>query len=349
MQQSFMQHALELAQKGRFTCSPNPMVGCVIVRDDMIIAEGWHQHAGCAHAEVNALKACEQPLSGAELYVTLEPCCHQGKTPPCVDAIIQSGIKRVYVACLDPNPQVSGKGVALLQQAGISVDVGLGQVEAMQLNRDFFHYVTQQKPYVIAKWAMSIDGKLATKTGDSKWISNAKSRQNVHQLRHQVDAIIVGANTAQIDNPQLTVRNDNNEAALPDAQQPWRIILDGTHKIPKHLKLFSKELKQKTRLASEIMQQNSYTLSNLLTTLAGMDIKSVLVEGGANTLSRFFAEQLIDEIHCFMAPKIIGGDVSAFQHSGVDLVSEAQHFHLMNVQRFDDDVLCVYQKEVLDV
>lgn len=347
MPQHYMQHALRLAEKGRYTCSPNPMVGCVIVRDDHIIAEGWHQMAGQAHAEINALNNCSTDLSNAAMYVTLEPCCYQGRTAPCVNAIVQSGLKHVYVACLDPNPLVAGLGVKQLRQAGITVEIGLAEEAAKQLNRDFFHYITQQKPYVIAKWAMSIDGKLATAKGDSKWISNAKSRQVVHQLRRQVDAIVIGANTAIKDDPQLTVRL--TDVDLTAEQQPARIVLDGKTPLPRNLKLFSAELNNGTYLASELLQQDNYQLSDLLTKLATMEMKNILVEGGANTLSRFFAEELIEEIHCFIAPIVIGGGATPFNQTGVDTISHAEKFRLITSQRIDDDLYCTYQKKVKNV
>lgn len=345
MHETYMHRALHLAEKGRLTCSPNPMVGCVIVRDDKIIAEGWHIKTGEPHAEVNAINMATDSVQNATAYITLEPCCHIGKTPPCTDLLIRSGIKYVYIACLDPNPLVAGKGVYCLKKAGIKVHVGTCEAEAKALNQHFFHYITQNKPYVIAKWAMSIDGKIASRTGDSQWISNATSRQQVHQLRQKVDAILVGANTARNDNPRLTVRLQS-ENSHPEVQ-PLRIILDGKRGLQNNLSLFSNSLPAKTVLASELMQTSNFTLDELLVQLGKQGIKTLLVEGGSATLTAFFSANLIDEVHCYIAPILIGGITAPtpFMGNGVETIQQAEKFCLISTAQHGEDVQCVYRKE----
>src|SRR5207253_7885382 len=211
--------ALELAERGRGYVEPNPLVGAVVVHDGRIIGEGWHQRYGEAHAEVNALTAAGDAARGATLYVTLEPCCHHGKTPPCTDAVLRAGVQRVVAAMLDPFPQVSGKGADLLRAAGVTVDVGLCEAEARRLNAPYLKLLATGLPYVTAKWAMTLDGKIATRTGDSKWISNEASRRRVHELRGRMDAIIVGIGTALADDPLLTARPTG-------PRTPARIVLD---------------------------------------------------------------------------------------------------------------------------
>src|SRR5438094_5754489 len=215
----WMRRALELAEKGRGAVEPNPLVGAVVVRNDTVAGEGWHQRYGGPHAEVHALAAAGEAARQATLYVTLEPCCHHGKTPPCTDAILRAGINRVVAAMTDPFPQVAGKGAALLRAAGVVVEFGAGEAEARRLNAPYLKLLATGRPYVHAKWAMTLDGKIATRTGDSKWISNEVSRWRVHELRGRMDAIVVGIGTALADNPRLTVRP-------PGPRTPLRIILD---------------------------------------------------------------------------------------------------------------------------
>lgn len=323
---SFMSHALELAKRGHLTVSPNPMVGCVIVRDNTIVATGFHQRAGSAHAEVEALLAAGSQAKGATMYVTLEPCCHHGKTPPCTDAIIRAGIKQIYVACEDPNPLVSGKGIATLQQAGIDVEVGLMADEGKRLNEVFFYYMKHRTPFVIAKWAMSLDGKTITHEKDSRIISNSVSHEHTHQLRQQVDAIIVGANTILKDNPLLTVRL--NHPLAESFKQPLRVVVTSRGELPLHLNIFDKNLPGSTLIVTtsaankkwlqQVSEKNiavwvapstshkKVDLAALLVELGRREITSVLVEGGRQLHQQFFAEKLIDRFHVYVAPCIIG-------------------------------------------
>ena len=340
----FMARALQLANNGRYSTSPNPMVGCVIVHDDMIVAEGWHVRAGDEHAEVVALNKLTTKLNHASLYVTLEPCCHQGKTPPCVDAIIEANIQYVFIGCLDSNPQVAGKGVAALKAAGIQVTVGILQDECEHLNRYFFHAIKHKKPYVIAKWAMSLDGKIATRLRDAKWISNAESRAKVHDTRHLVDAILVGSGTVAVDDPQLTVRKV--EQIIAEEEQPLRVILDGVTVLDLEAKIFQASLPGETILASHLVGDKNYKLEDLLLALGKRGIRSLLVEGGAQVLTLFFENEAIDEIQCYIAPKLVGGTkaLTPFMGDGIEQMLDAQCFLLASCDKQGDDVLLTYYK-----
>jgi diaminohydroxyphosphoribosylaminopyrimidine deaminase/5-amino-6-(5-phosphoribosylamino)uracil reductase len=343
MYEMYMRQALRLAEKGRYSCSPNPMVGCVLVRDNQVIAQGWHQHAGGAHAEVNAIVEAGN-CRGATAYVTLEPCDHYGKTPPCTQALIAAGVAEVVVGCLDPNPLVAGRGVAALRAAGLSVTVGVCEAESQAINQFFFHAIIHERPYVIAKWAMSFDGKMATRSGDSKWITGKAARHNVHELRHQVDAILVGMNTAIVDNPQLTARKLGQK--IPDAEQPQRIVLDGVRPRPEHLALFKGDLPGKTWLASELVAGDDHKLINLLMVLHQRGLNSLLIEGGSQTLTQFLDEDLVDEIHCYIAPKLIGGAKAAMPYAGngIENMLDARRYALHAVEKFDEDVCLIYRK-----
>lgn len=318
----YMLHALQLAERGRLTVSPNPMVGCVIVKNKQIIGEGFHQKSGEAHAEVYALQQAGAEAKEATVYVTLEPCCHHGKTPPCTDALIAAGVTKVCVATLDPNPLVAGKGVAALRAAGIEVKIGLCETEAKQLNEIFFHYIIHKRPFVIAKWAMSLDGKTITHPEDSRDISSTEARIASHTLREQVDAILIGANTATQDNPQLTARlNDSTHA-----KQPIRIVLSSQGNLPTDLKIFDATLPGKTIVVTtkpintewqekmphvECVQinknaDNKIDLLHLLTELGKRHITSLLVEGGMRIHESFFAASLVNKVQVYVAPVIIG-------------------------------------------
>src|SRR5438270_8461490 len=217
----WMARALDLAERGRGHVEPNPLVGAVVVRDGRVVGEGWHQRYGGPHAEVHALAAAGEAARGATLYVTLDPCCHHGKTPPCTDAVLRAGIRRVVAAMSDPFPQVAGRGAVLLRAAGLIVECGLGEAEARRLNAPYLKLLATGRPYVHAKWAMSLDGKIATSTGDSQWISSDESRRRVHALRGRMDAIIIGSGTARNDDPLLTVRP-------PGPRTPTRIVLSSS-------------------------------------------------------------------------------------------------------------------------
>lgn len=285
-----MQRALTLARKGRGATSPNPMVGAVVVKAGKIIAEGYHQKAGADHAEIVALKKISKAQAkGSTLYVTLEPCCHQGRTPPCVDAILRAGIRRVVIGLRDPNPKVSGKGIRALQAAGISVTTKILEKECKTLNPFYLKWITAQRPYVILKAGLSLDGKIATASGESKWITNSAARQYFHALRAEVDAIIVGAGTIQKDHPQLTVRLPERK----NVKQPKVIILSK---------------KKISRLPENTMLIDSgRNLKGLLAKLAKQGITSLLVEGGGKVSASFLKAGLVDQVVACIAPKILGG------------------------------------------
>jgi len=309
-----MRRALALARRGIGKTSPNPVVGAVLVRAGKIIGQGWHKNAGGPHAEVFALTG--KQTRGATLYVTLEPCCTHGRTPPCTDAIIAVGIRRVVVAARDPNPRHNGRGLAVLRRAGIRCDTGLLSDEAIQLNSAFNKWITTGKPLVIAKAALSLDGKMATRTGDSKWITSDASRREAHKLRADVDAIMVGAGTVIADNPSLTLRHGIR------GRQPWRIVVDWRGRSPRTANLFTDAQHHRTIVCtskiSPVKWRNSLALLGvtvlvlpvknlpvLLAELGRMEITSVLVEGGSELLGAFFDAELVDQVAFFFAPKII--------------------------------------------
>jgi diaminohydroxyphosphoribosylaminopyrimidine deaminase / 5-amino-6-(5-phosphoribosylamino)uracil reductase len=321
-----MARALELAARGLGRVEPNPMVGAVVAQGDAPIAEGWHAAFGGPHAEVVALGQAGEAAQGNTLYVTLEPCCHHGKTPPCTDAILAAGVRRVVVAMADPFPEVSGRGVEQLRAAGLQVDVGLAEDEARQLNAPFVKRHTVGRPYVIAKWAQTLDGRLATETGDSRWISSAESRQWVHTLRSRTDGILVGIGTAEADNPSLTVRLP--EDATDYGRRPARIVLDPRCRLSPTSRLATTARDVPTLLvtcdsaprdAVELLEacgvevipmardDRGICLTSLLEVLASRDMTNLLVEGGPAVLRSFFAEQLVDRVAVFVAPKLIGG------------------------------------------
>ncbi|VAX41685.1 Diaminohydroxyphosphoribosylaminopyrimidine deaminase / 5-amino-6-(5-phosphoribosylamino)uracil reductase [hydrothermal vent metagenome] len=333
-EQSVMQHALLLAANGLGYVEPNPPVGAVIVDENLnLISEGYHLAFGAPHAEVVALSGVKTSLDNATLFVTLEPCCHTGKTGPCSQAIIQSGIKRVVVAMQDPASYVSGKGIEKLRAAGIEVVVGLLREKGERLLAPFAKFITKQLPYVHAKWAMSLDGKIATSTGDSQWISNEQSRAQVHLLRGRMDAILVGLKTALTDDPLLTARPAGPRIAI-------RIVLDSNASLPVDSQLVQ-TINQAPLLVVattsapqqniERLQQHGVevltlpamegsrfpSLRELLKELGRKQMTHLLVEGGGMVLGSFFDLQLVDETHLFIAPKIIGGEHSLSPVGGV--------------------------------
>ncbi len=318
-----MTRALKLAERGRYHVSPNPMVGCVIVKQDQIISQGWHTHYGGDHAEIMALKAMPSHLKDATMYLTLEPCVHHGKTPPCIDQIIAANFHKVYIACLDQNPKVKGKGVEQLKESGVQVHVGLCEGSACKLNETFFHYMKTKRPFVIAKWAMSLDGQMQTHPTDSRIISNQSTQQLTHRLRHQVDAILIGRKTANIDNPKLTVRDRRISAK----EQPLRIVLDTQGSLPTNLAIFTDKHPEKTWVITTTRTKESwrnklisqgitviinpvdsddyFDLPALLYQLGQQQISSLLIEGGRFTHQAFLQANLINKVHTFIAPTII--------------------------------------------
>lgn len=317
--EKFMKMALELAEKRAGFTSPNPVVGAVIVKNNKVISAANHCRAGLPHAEIEALKTAGEKARGAKLYVTLEPCVHFGKTPPCADAIIKSGIQEVIVAVKDPNPLNNGRGLRKLRRAGIKVSVGMLKEEAAYQNRAFFKFITQKMPYVIIKAAQSIDGKIATRVGDSKWITSGKSRRYVQKMRREVDAVLVGVKTIIKDNPRLTCRLNPKKLLI-------KIVLDAELKTLPRAKIFqqakrvilvtkkgiSADKKEIYRGKAEFVEVNCdkkgrLDLPGALEKIAGYGVVSLMVEGGGETIASFLEKGLADEIFIFIAPKIIGG------------------------------------------
>ncbi len=315
-----IRRALRLAKKGKGSCLPNPIVGAVIVKDGIRIGEGWHKEFGNKHAEIEALENCKESSKGAEMFVTLEPCCHQGKTPPCTKAIIESGIEKVWVAMLDPNEKVSGKGVEQLQAAGIEVEVGLLEEAAQELNRDFSVFCTQKRPFVTMKVAMSLDGKIAKKKGEQTWLTGKQSQKRVHILRKNHQAILVGSGTIITDNPHLGVR-------LVEGKDPLRVILGDEKKLPKDASVFRDE---------NFIITKEKSIKKVLEQLCEQGVVSVLVEGGSEVFSSFLKEKLVDEIQIFIAPKILGKNALPFAKID-DNISLSTRF----VQKLGPDTLII--------
>ena len=350
----WMTRALELAVRGQGAVEPNPLVGCVIAQGDELVGEGWHTRFGGPHAEIEALRAAGAAAAGATLYVTLEPCCHHGKTPPCTDAVIHAAVGRVVVAHRDPFPQVAGRGLAQLRQAGIQVDLGLFEREALELNAPYLKLVRTGRPWLLAKWAMTLDGKLATRTGHSRWISSPASRTCVHQLRGRVDAILVGRRTAELDDPLLTARP-------PGPRVATRIVVDSQARLALDSQLV-RTARQTPVLVAAGPQAGAEAcrrlqdagcevwttpaddanerLRNLLDELGRRRMTNVLVEGGGQLLGSLLDGGEIDEIHVFIAAKLAGGRDAPNPMGGwgVELMSQAWQVPAPIIERLDDDV-----------
>ena len=347
----YMRRALELAKKGEGRTAPNPMVGCVVVKDGEIIGEGFHEEYGKFHAERNALNSLTKSAEGAELYVTLEPCCHYGKTPPCTDAIIEHKIKRVIIACVDENPLVGGHGIEILKEHGIFVTVGVLKEEAMKLNEVFFHYISEKRPFIAMKYAMTLDGKIATVTKDSKWVTSEESRKFVQVLRNRYKAILVGIHTVLEDNPMLNCR-------MEGGIHPIRIVLDSKLRIPLESNIVksAKEIetivvttkadeRKKEKLKSlnvEILEmKNEICLPELLTRLREKNIDSILVEGGGKVNGSFLQENLVDRVYAFIAPKLIGGAgaLSPVEGEGIQKMADAMRLKDTECRMIENDIL----------
>jgi diaminohydroxyphosphoribosylaminopyrimidine deaminase/5-amino-6-(5-phosphoribosylamino)uracil reductase len=352
---SWMKRALELAERGRGYVEPNPLVGAVVVSEGRFVGEGWHQRYGQAHAEVNALAAAGDAARGATLYVTLEPCCHHGKTPPCTDAVLRAGIARVVAAMSDPFPQVAGKGAALLRTAGVPVELGLAEAAARRLNAPYLKLLSTSRPYVHAKWAMTLDGKIATRSGDSRWISNDASRRRVHVLRGRMDAILVGIGTALADDPLLTARPPGPRTAL-------RIVLDSRGRLPPTSQLVRtareapvlvltseaaavQHRQELAALGCEVQalpgEGERPSVAALLDELGRRRLTNLLVEGGGEVLGSFRDADAIDEVHVFIAPRLAGGAgaKTPIEGQGVARIEEALPLAQWQVELIEGDVL----------
>lgn len=354
-----MLQALSLAQLALGQVSPNPAVGAVIVRDGFVVGQGYTQLPGSFHAEIVALNEAGEKAKGGTLYVTLEPCCHYGRTPPCTQAIIASGIAEVRMAMIDPNPLVSGKGKKELEEAGIKTVVGEHEEEAREINEAYVKFITAGMPFVIAKYAMSLDGKIATKVGNSHWISNEESRYYVHQLRSMVDAIMIGAGTVLADNPRLTARCSGGRGG-PTRRQPLRVIVDGRGRISPAAQIFGQpgetllifarettpgEVESFARVGASIISipssDNQVDIEKLLRLLAGRDITSIMVDGGSILFGSFFDARLVDKVMVFIAPIIIGGEKAktAVAGEGVEHVADALRLKKARIKQFGSDIV----------
>lgn len=361
---AYMARALELAQQGRGWTSPNPMVGAVVLSEHgEVVGEGFHPGVGKPHAEVFALDAAGDQAAGGTLYVSLEPCAHQGRTPPCVERVLRSGVRRVVIAHEDPNPLVAGRGIASLQEAGLLVTVGPGREAAMRLNEAFLKFIRTKRPFLAVKVGMSLDGKIATASGESQWITNESSRLHVQQLRAQYDAIMVGVNTVVADNPRLTCR-------LPGARQPWRIIIDSMARTPLNAKVFDKpgpgamrsptlvcvgpkapdeRVRALREAGAEILQapdtgfglDSHLDLARLMALLGKRELSSILLEGGGTLNAASLESGIVDKVYAYVAPKIIGGvgAPTMVEGSGITLLEEAIQLHRMRPTWLDGDVL----------
>lgn len=352
-----MARALSLARRALGSVSPNPAVGAVVVKGGATIGEGFTQPPGSAHAEIVALREAGEAARGATMCVTLEPCCHYGRTPPCTMAIIEAGISEVHVATLDPNPRVAGRGVAELRAAGIATVVGEHEEEARELNEAYMKWITTGRPFVNAKFAMSLDGKIATRSGDSRWITGERSRAFVHRLRSQVDAVMVGAGTVLADDPQLTARYGGSR---PMPRQPLRVVVDAQGRISPSARLFGEPGRTMVATTSRLddttadilrvvgaevlplpEREGLVDLEALLQALGQREVTSVLVEGGAAILGSLFDARLVDKVYAFIAPIIIGGKdaVPAVGGRGVEHMTDALRLRGVRVQQFGGDVL----------
>ncbi|MEA1958675.1 MAG: bifunctional diaminohydroxyphosphoribosylaminopyrimidine deaminase/5-amino-6-(5-phosphoribosylamino)uracil reductase RibD [Chloroflexota bacterium] len=350
----YMERALSLARMAVGSTSPNPPVGAVVVNDGEIVGEGYTQPPGSAHAEVVALEVAGERAQGAAMYVTLEPCCFEGRTPPCTQAIIDAGIDDVHIATLDPNPKVAGRGRAELEEAGIATCLGEREAEAREINEAYFKFITTGVPFVTAKFAISLDGKIATRIGDSHWISCEESRRFVHRLRRASDAIMVGVNTIILDDPRLTVRDGRDE------KYPLRIIVDSKGRTLTTAQVFSEPgttmvattpeappevVKELENVGAEIVTMPPWKemvdLNELLAELGRRNITSVLVEGGSSLLGSFFDGYLVDKVVVFVAPVIIGGEVAkmAVGGQGAYRIGQAMQLDRIRVERCGKDVM----------
>ena len=357
---TFMKLALKLAARGAGWVSPNPMVGAVVVREGRLVAQGYHRRVGEAHAEVEALQKAGDAARGADLYVTLEPCNHHGRTPPCTQAILAAGVRRVIIASPDPNPRVTCGGAAFLASQGVQVEVGLLEAQARRLNEAWYKWVSTGLPLVIAKAACSLDGKIATATGESQWLTGEAARAFGHRLRHQADAILVGVGTVLADDPQLTTRLTRRQG-----KDSIRVILDSRLRLPLTARLLhlkspaptwvactDKAPKEKIKalknqgaevlvLPQESAESGRVALKPLLKLLGKRQVQSLLVEGGAETLGAFFDQRLVDKFYFFYAPKFLGGHnaPSVLGGHGVTLLKDAPQASDLIIRRLGSDFM----------
>jgi diaminohydroxyphosphoribosylaminopyrimidine deaminase/5-amino-6-(5-phosphoribosylamino)uracil reductase len=358
----FMTLALRLAAKGRGKTSPNPMVGALVVKNGRIVGRGYHHGPGQPHAEILALTQAGSRANGATLYVTLEPCCHLHKrTPPCAPVVIQSGVRQVVVAMIDPNPSVKGQGIAALRRAGIMVTTGTAQEEAAQLNRAYLHWVRTGRPYVILKAGMTLDGKVATAKGESRWITGPRARQEGHRFRSQVDAVVVGVGTVLHDNPTLTARLSDRPLKLA-SRQPLRVVLDSKLRTPMTARICAKQDQAKTlivttsrasqlrfrpfeRAGVEVVSLSTkngrVSLPALMTVLGKRGITSVLIEGGSTINAAALRAKLVNRVLLYLAPTLLGGQdaMAVIGDRSPERLAQALTVHHVTVRRIGNDMV----------
>jgi len=344
----FMARALHLAERGRFTTFPNPRVGCVVVRDGLIVGEGWHERAGEPHAETHALRAAGAQARGADLFVTLEPCSHHGRTPPCADALIAAGVRKVWAAMRDPNPRVAGQGLERLKAAGIEVDAGLLEGPARELNRGFVSRMERGRPFVTLKLAASLDARTAMANGESQWITGEAARADVHRLRADAGAVLSGAGTVLADDPRMTVR------AFPGGtRQPDRIVLDSTARVGDAAKVWAQDGARRfrisgapaneaegiERIAVPLTATGRIELEAALRELAQREVNHVLVECGSGLAGAFLQENLVDELVCYLAPMLLGDAArSLAQMPGLDRLDQRVQLKFVDVRQVGPDL-----------
>ena len=354
--QAMMAKAVKLAARGQYTCMPNPSVGCVITKGDVVVGEGWHQKAGEAHAEVNALQHAGDLAQGATAYVTLEPCSHYGRTPPCADALITAGVSRVVYGMTDPNPSVAGQGLEKLRQAGITVDGPILETEAWQLNKGFIKRQEQGLPWVTIKLAMSLDGRTAMESGESQWITGAAARQDVQRLRAKSCAIVTGIGTVLHDDPSLTVRADElgfentAEAVKVAARQPLRVVVDSELKVSADAKVLSSDGSallatakdcsdsQDVEIVSLPDKSGQVNLLALVKLLAEKECNNVLVEAGAELAGAFLQAGLVDELVIYMAPKLLGSSARPLLSLPFDCMDQQVGLDITDIRKVGDDI-----------
>ena len=355
---NYMERAICLARLALGQVSPNPAVGAIVVKDGVIVGQGYTQPPGSAHAEVIALQQAGGQARGGVMYVTLEPCCHYGRTPPCSQAIIAAGISEVHLAMIDPNPLVSGKGKEELEREGIKVSVGEHEEEAKEVNEAYIKYITTGIPFITVKFAMSLDGKIATKSGDSRWITGHEARRYVHYLRYTTDAIMTGVNTVLADDPQLTSRCSSRGGRT--RKQPLRVIVDSKGRTPLTARVFSEPGKTLVALGRHIESEKEKAfaqvgaelvelpsedgmvdLKKLLKVLGKREITSVLVEGGGTLIGSLFDQGLVDKVVAFIAPIIIGGEGArtAVTGKGIDKVVDSIKLKRVTTRSYDQDLM----------
>lgn len=353
----YMRMALALAERGQGHVSPNPMVGAVVVKNGQVVGQGWHKSVGGPHAEVHALDEAGDAAKDATLYVTLEPCNHQGRTPPCTQKILNAGIRRVVVAMADPNPDVTGGGNAFLQSQGVEVVCGEQETAARRLNESFIKYVRTRRPFVVLKIAATLDGRIATRTGDARWVTGPAARAHVHYLRHAMDAIMVGIGTVVADDPQLTTRMEDGRGV-----DPMRIVLDTHLRMSDKSRMLSEPSgadtwlvckpdaaeadcarlnAQGARLIKVPLQRGRIDMIELMSKLGAMGVTSVLIEGGAQVAASALQSGVVDKVLFFYAPKILGGDdgVPMIRGKGPEMMSASQILHEVDVSRVGEDIL----------